>query len=355
MRFRTLFQYAAVSLCCLLAWGFSLKQQHPSFAPPALLSEYGFFQGNMADQAPAAGVMPYQLNTPLFSDYAQKLRFVKLPPGKQAAYHDTQVLDFPVGSMLIKTFYYPYDERKPQKGRRLIETRVLIHEASGWKAYPYIWNEAQTDATLEVAGGRMEVKWTRANGKKQKLEYVVPNVNECKGCHSYDGAFKPIGPTARQLNGDFPYPEGAQNQLLKWQQAGLLAGLPELEQVPRIAVWNDPATGDLNSRARAWLDINCAHCHNPHGPANTSGLFLDIHQPDGSAALGVMKPPVAAGRGAGDSQYDILPGQPDASILMFRIASNDPGIRMPEIGRKLVHEEGVALIREWISSMQPAR
>ncbi|TAE60173.1 MAG: hypothetical protein EAZ89_01800 [Bacteroidetes bacterium] len=319
---------------------------------PMRLSEYHFFEGDIAAQQAGAGVMPYALNTPLFSDYAEKLRFVKLPPGTQVAYNGTHVLDFPEGTQIIKTFYYPHDARKPEKGRRLMETRLLIREATGWKALAYHWNDAQTDALLEVAGGEKEVSWIDKAGKKQKLLYSFPNLNQCKGCHSYDGAMQPIGPSARQLNGDFAYASGTQNQLLAWGQAGMIGSLPEqLADVPKIAVWNDPATGTLDQRARAWLDINCAHCHNPHGPASTSGFYLDIRQTN-PAVLGVRKSPVAAGRGAGEGRYDIEPGKPETSILYIRIASTDPGVMMPEVGRRLVHQESLDLIRSWIAEMK---
>lgn len=338
-------------LLLCLSTGFVSRPAAP--APRMHLSEYGFFTGDIAQQIPAPGVMPYQLNTPLFTDYAEKLRFVRLPEGATVPYNAREVLDFPVGTVIIKTFYYPLDARKPEKGRRLMETRLLIHEAEGWKALPYHWNEAQTDAYLEVAGDITPVRWIDAAGKKQKVDYVMPNLNQCKGCHSLDGQMTPIGPSARQLNGDFAYATGPANQLAHWAAAGLLTGLPEaLETVPRLAVWDDPATGDLDARARAWLDINCAHCHRAEGPAKTSGLFLDIHQTDPSV-LGVNKPPVAAGRGSGGLQFDIVPGQPEASILYYRMASTDPGVMMPELGRQLVQAEALTLIHDWIAAMPP--
>jgi len=314
------------------------------------LSEYGFFTGKLADQMPAEGVMPYALNTPLFSDYAEKLRFVKIPEGKAARYQEREVMDFPVGTILIKTFYYPEDMRKPEKGRRLLETRLLMHAKDGWHALPYIWNEAQTDATLEVTGGTKEVSWKHTDGKKRRLQYSIPNINQCKGCHVKEQVIKPIGPTARQLNGDFPYAEGEANQLEHWANADRLRGLPEADFIPRLPSWSDPGSGTLNERARAYLDINCAHCHNAQAPANTSGLLLDYYQQD-STALGMLKPPVAAGRGSGSRQYDILPGHPRESILWYRMSSTDPGEMMPELGRKLVHEEGLALIEAWIQNL----
>lgn len=334
----------------LVAAGLSLGEPAAP-AYPQRLSEFGFFAGALAAQQPAEGVLPYALNTPLFTDYAEKLRFIRLPAGAKVPFNDQEVLDFPVGTAIIKTFYYPLDARKPEKGRLLLETRLLLREASGWKALAYHWDEAQQDALLEVAGGTRAVSWTDGAGRKRKLAYVMPNLNQCKGCHSHDGAFRPIGPSARQLNGSFAYADGPQNQLERWKAMGLLEGLPaEPSAWPRAAVWNDPGE-PLDGRARAWLDINCAHCHNAHGPASTSGLFLDIHQQD-LAALGVNKPPVAAGRGSGGLLYSIVPGRPDASILTHRMASTDPGVMMPELGRQLVHEEGLALIREWIASLE---
>ncbi|RMG70190.1 MAG: hypothetical protein D6722_09010, partial [Bacteroidetes bacterium] len=198
---------AGASLLLLgLTLGFTSRPQPE--APKVALSEYGFFVGDIAAQQPAPGVMPYALNTPLFTDYAEKLRFVRLPDGATVDYNDREVLDFPVGTAIIKTFFYPVDARKPEKGRRLMETRLLLHQEEGWKALPYHWNEAQTDAYLEVAGAITPVKWIDAEGKKHKLDYVMPNLNQCKGCHSLAGEMTPIGPSARQLNGDFVYAEG---------------------------------------------------------------------------------------------------------------------------------------------------
>ena len=329
-------------------------------APKAKLSDYGFFEGNLVHQIPAAGVHPYSLKTPLFTDYAEKLRFVYLPDGSKINYNATEVLDFPVGSALIKTFYYPNDFRKPEKGRRLMETRVLLHEEAGWKALPYVWNEEQTEAYLEVAGETTEVKYIDKSGKKKKHAYGVPNVNQCKGCHNRNEVLSPIGPSARQLNSDLEissylihealskYPAG--NQLETLKANNLIEGMPQMSAIPEIADWQDAAHYSLDERARAWLDINCAHCHRPEGPANTSGLNLSIHNTD-LTSLGILKSPVATGRAAADFKFDIVPGKPDESILVYRIASTDPGIMMPELGRKTVHEESVQLIKAWIQSL----
>lgn len=311
------------------------------------LSEYGLFDGEMSALKSATGVMPYTLNSPLFSDYAQKLRFVKFPEGSSVSYNADSVLQFPVGTVIAKTFYYNNDERNPSKGKQIIETRILLHDAKGWISLPYVWNKEQTDATLEVTGASTHVSWKDINGTKKETDYLVPNMNQCKGCHEKNGTMTPIGPSARQLNGNYHYVNGDENQLQHWADAKILTDLPkDVNQIPTFVSYSD-ATASLNDRAKAYLDINCAHCHSKQGPAQTSGLFLDYKTTD-QTAYGFYKTPIAAGRGSGDFKYDIVPGKPNESILLYRMNSADPGIMMPELGRHLIHQEGVELIREWI-------
>jgi uncharacterized repeat protein (TIGR03806 family) len=181
----------------------------------------------------------------------------------------------------------------------------------------------------------------------------VPNENQCAGCHVTDVKAKiiaPIGPKADHLNRDYNYAGVLQNQLIYLQKVGYLSGLPELSAVPRGANWLD-VSEPLEARARAYLEVNCSHCHNPTGPANTTALTFDTVSPV-DRHLGLCKPPVAAGRGTGDHLFDIVPGHPDDSILAFRLASQETGVMMPEQGRNTVHREGVALIRAWIEAMQ---
>ena len=315
------------------------------------LSQYLLFEGNPALQNPAQGVMPYDLNSALFSDYADKYRFIKLPPETQATYRPDEVFEFPVGTVIAKTFAFPRDARNPSQGRRLIETRILERQPDGWVGLPYIWNQEQTEATLDVAGDTVDVSWIHTDGRTRTDNYLIPNANQCKGCHKAGEIMRPIGPKARNLNRDFAYSEGSENQLAHWAHRGMLVGAPRPAAAPRLAVWDDAArAGTLDERARAWLEINCAHCHSPDGPARNSGLDLVASQRN-PTAFGINKPPVAAGIGSGGLAFDIVPGQPDKSILAYRIASTHPGVMMPELGKRLVHEEGVALIREWIAAM----
>lgn len=314
------------------------------------LSDYSFFEGKLSDLKPTSNVLPYQLNTPLFSDYAEKLRFVYMPEGTAANYQAEDVFELPVGTILIKNFYY-FSDLRNKKERRILETRLLIHQTEGWEAYPYSWNDEQTEAYLDVAGDTKDVVWKDDKGKKQQLNYSIPNVNQCKSCHLKDGKMTPIGIVARQLNSEFPYSEGKSNQLQQWERSGKLKSLPSLSEIKAFPIWADASTGTVESRARAWLDVNCAFCHNPKGAASTSGLFLEHNQMN-KTALGIYKTPVAAGRGSGNFQFDIVPSKPEQSILVHRIASTDPAIMMPELGRKTVHKEGVEVIKSWIKEMQ---
>ena len=219
---------------------------------------------------------------------------------------------------------------------------------SGWKPLPYVWNDAQTEAVLDIAASAVEIDYAHPSGRKLNIHYMIPNTDQCKGCHEQAKRVIPIGLKARHLNKDFEYRTGRENQLVHWTKLGYLEGLPSIPQVPRSAVWDDASSGEVNSRARAYLDINCAHCHDESGSANTSGLYLQASQQD-QLRLGFCKVPVAAGHGAGDLLYDIVPGKPDESILLRRMNSVEPKVVMPEFGRMTVHVEAVQLLREWIA------
>ncbi len=316
-----------------------------------LLSDYGFFQGDLAKLEPSADVFFYDVNTALFSNYAEKSRFIRLPKGSKISFRDSTPFEFPVGTILIKNFYYPKDFRNASLGRTIIETRLLVRKEKGWDAWPYIWNDEQTEALYDPSGEVRSVSYLDLKGKKRTTNYAIPNKNQCKGCHVSGKAMMPIGLTARQLDRHITFGEGSVGQLHHWLKSGILEGVNDLAKIKRLAVWDDPASGTLDVRARAYLDANCGHCHSAGGPASTSGLFLDIFETR-PVHLGVNKAPVAAGRGAGNLTYDIVPGHPEQSILLFRMKTTDPAIAMPEIGREQIHAEGVELIEQWIRSNQ---
>ncbi len=304
---------------------------------PVLLSSFGFFNGGA--NTPSSALLPYALGTPLFSDYAEKQRFLYLPPGGSYTVDANGRLQFPVGSALIKSFGYA------DTGGRLniIETRVLLHRADGWVALPYVWNADGSDAELKVGGARRPVGFAKADGTKMAVSYAVPNKNQCKQCHLTKDAITPIGPVWQNL----------QFAAASAQQAFAARGQLPNSLPPIEATWDDSASGAIEPRALAYLRVNCGHCHKPSGSASNSGLFFD-DRPDSAASLGIGKRPVAAGRGAGNFDFVIDPGHPERSILIHRMKSTDPGVAMPELGRATAHDEGVALLQEWIRSLKPA-
>ena len=319
--------------------------------PYEMLSEYQFFKGDLADLDPNERVLPYDLNSPLFSDHAAKARFVWMPEGTAATYVADDVLNFPANTVLIKNFYYENDETDPSKGTNRIETRLLINRGDEWEAVGYIWNEDQTDAYREVIGDIQEISWVDKAGESHDINYIIPNKNQCKSCHAVGKKQVPIGPKVRNLNKSYPYADGSMNQLDKWAAVGYLTGYEPTADHPRVANWEDESSGTLQERALAYLDINCGHCHNPDGSANTSGLHLVADAvPDMS--LGIYKATVSAGAGTGGHTYSVVPGNPEESIMIYRMSSTDPGAMMPELGRTIVHKEGIALISNWIKNLQ---
>ncbi|WP_234024872.1 SO2930 family diheme c-type cytochrome [Tsuneonella amylolytica] len=298
-------------------------------AMPATLAEYGFF-ADAAAQVPADRVTPFRLNTPLYSDGAEKLRFVYLPAGAKAKADGENLLGLPVGAALIKTFAFEENGK-----RRLIETRVLLHRADGWLALPYLWNAEQTEAKLALAGARVPV--TTPTG--EKIDYRVPNKNQCKECHGLNGVVTPIGPKSRNLSAEW---------LAGFAKAGRLDTIPAV--ATRLPLWEARADASTEAAARAYLDVNCAHCHRPGATASNSGLDLRWEQDD-PRALGVMKRPVAAGRGAGDFLFDVVPGHPEQSILAHRMNSLEGGVAMPELGKATRDPDGIAAVEKWIAGL----
>jgi uncharacterized repeat protein (TIGR03806 family) len=316
---------------------------------PQKLSAWHFFISTSGELKPNVRVLPYDLNTPLFSDYASKYRFVWMPTGAFANYNDDSTFDFPVGTILAKTFAFPIDGHPGKE--KLIETRLLVKTNSTWVALPYIWNDRQTEATLQLVPDPVPVRFTDQAGTTHDFAYQIPNVNECRQCHDRDKSLQPIGPKARNLNKDFAYEEGTANQLARWTHFGYLRATPSPTDAPRAPVWNDPSSGSLQQRALAYLDSNCAHCHQPGGSAGYTGVDFRLNHFDPLRA-GFCKHPNSAGNMDG-RQYDIVPGDADSSILIFRLASTTPKVMMPQIGRATVHAEALALLRSWITTLEP--
>ena len=316
-------------------------------SPKKLLSDYNFFK-KIETQIPNENVIPYHLASPLFSDYTYKFRFVSMPNGEFAQYNYNEVFNFPVGTKIIKTFAYPVDDRDLSLGFQLLETRLLIKDQNGWYPLSYIWKENQDDAELKYIGKTINAKWIDKNGVEQVNRYRVPNINQCGSCHNLNKVIMPIGPKGRNLDVDFFYQHGMENQIDYWEKINILENIPSNRKNP-TAIWNLESE-TIENRARAYLDINCAHCHREGGSAGNSGFYLS-HEETNNTSLGIMKKPVAAGRGSGGLKYVIKPGISEESILLYRMASTDPGVMMPELSRNMEHKEAIPLIKEWIDSI----
>ena len=298
---------------------------------PKSLSEYGFYDDSKLGFTPNKELVYYDLDEPLFSDHSEKFRYIYIPDGKAAQATGNGLIEFPVGSAIIKNFGYMQDGKM-----RLIETRLLLRREKEWLALPYVWNEKQDDAVLKLAGARMSVSFTDPKDKKRTIDYAVPNKNQCKECHGVDdgiiNSVMPIGPKIRNLT------------------SLSIRRLINKDKLTLNKVYDQPVKINIEEQARAYLDINCAHCHNPKGSASNSGLFLEYEQRN-PVSYGIYKRPVAAGRGSGGLEYAIKPGYAEDSIIIHRMKSNDAGVAMPQIGRAITHDEGVELISRWINEM----
>lgn len=362
------------------------------------LDQYGLFRDPAEPRRePKAGGVPFDLNSALFSDYAVKYRILFLPPGTAAVYRDratggvTATLELPVGTVIAKTFAFRREldkDGKPlaQSVENVVETRLLIKRATAtgtaWVGLPYIWRDTEAGrvAELRVEGGTAAVEFdyldpdpavknssgqpARYSGAADK--YQIPAAMNCITCHGGDdrepGA-APLGLKPRYLNRDYDYGGniGRRNQLDYLRSQGLLT-VPEgfdYAQVEKHPRWNVPGdTGaapdsaqDIHQRVRAYLEVNCMHCHTSDGAASNSNLFLDSFRTV-NISYGICKKPVAAGKGSGeDRMYDIVPGDAEGSILPFRVLSAETGIRMPPLARTVVHGEAANLIATWIDSV----
>ncbi|WP_299223378.1 Ig-like domain-containing protein [uncultured Psychroserpens sp.] len=313
--------------------------------PYNTLSEYHFFEGELKNLEPAFGVVPYDLNSTLFTDYALKKRFVWMPNNSKASYNtDGTPLNFPIGSVLIKNFYY--DNVQPTNTTRIIETRLMYMTEEGWDFAKYVWNESQTEATFTNNGSFINIDWVE-EGITNSVNYRIPSRNECFTCHNKFGTPLPIGPKPQNLNKTYNYPDGISNQLSKWIEVGYLENnLPT--SIVSTVKWSDESL-PLELRVRSYLDINCAHCHSEESYCEYRPLRLAFNENEDDVNKGVCVTP--------DTQiapytHIIASGEIDKSLLHFRISSTEEQYRMPLLGRTLQHSEGVRLIEEWINSLE---
>lgn len=286
------------------------------------LSSYNIFHGDPSALTPDQDFHLYELATELFTDYAEKQRLIKLPQGYQMTARDGGLPDFPDGTMFVKTFYYFNDKRDPSRGRKIIETRLIIKSDSKWNAGVYLWNDKQTDAALVTTGLNKTVNWIDQQGNGNVISYHIPSNRECATCHNSSGRIIPIGPKLRNLNIDITRNATTINQLVYFFDSGIL-NAADPASIPVLPAWHS-GTYTLNERARAYLDVNCAHCHNPDGVASNTKLIFSYETPIGNTNIKERK-----------------------NAIRNQFESGG----MPRIGTSIVHEEGLELIRTYIESL----
>ncbi|HVY44893.1 MAG TPA: hypothetical protein VHB21_03400 [Minicystis sp.] len=325
----------------------------PYGKPWDTLSQWNLFVDDDGE-TPADGVMPYEVNAPLFTDYTTKFRFLYLPKGKKIHYDADAAWDLPVGAALVKTFAMPADVRHPDEDLRKLETRILFHEPDGWSVNTYVWSDDQKDAKREIVGPILHLTFKGEHGETVHDAYAVPNQNDCVKCHGFKEA-TPLGPKTRQLNRDHDFggSVGVKNQIDQYDALGWFDG-PLPAAASRAALVDPYGDGDLHERVRAYWDSNCGHCHTTGGYSGHSGLLLDYLSTDpkmNDANWGVCKSPTEAGGDTCGDTYDVVPGDPDHSIMVCRVSSTKEGTMMPPVGVQLLNAEGIDVVRQWIASL----
>ncbi len=302
------------------------------------LADYRLFQDPQDPTKNPVSGFRYELTNQLFTDYSLKDRFIFLPKGESIDYRPEFAMNFPVGTVITKTFSLKIPGTSKS---RLIETRLLIRRSGGWVPLNYLWGD-DGRARLERSGMVFSTKTETPTKKVIAIDYHVPGLRQCMSCHSINGDMAPIGLRAKFLNkGD---------QLEEWAKAGFIKNLPDSSQVTKIPEWTD-VTAPIDMRAKAYLEINCTHCHNPVGNARNTGLFFSTERKSNTVEMGHCKTPVAAGFATGGNLYDVTPGSAKKSILMYRMGQNHLAVKMPQLGRSVIHQEGNDLISQWIDSM----
>lgn len=289
------------------------------------LSEINLFVGNLEDLNITPRAFKYELNTTLFSDYSHKQRLIALPENTSMEYDDDGLPIFPNNTVIAKTFFYNTDERDLTLGRTIIETRLLIKENDQWKTGDYVWNEAQTEATLDLNGSELPISWIDADGETNNITYEIPSNDDCFTCHASFNKNKPIGPKLRSMNFDI----NGMNQLDQFINNGYLTGVTNTSSIGALPNWEDTSTS-LQNRARAYIDMNCAHCHIPGGTcAEQSTLNLAFETPLEESLI--------------DEQ---------STSIELRVSNYIEGLSMPFIGTTILHDEGVQLILDYLQSLE---
>ena len=288
------------------------------------LSEYKIFKGTPTDLLPSKDFHLLELNSKLFTDYAHKQRLVKLPSGTKIEKLDDNTVEFPNGTILTKTFFYYNDERDKSLGKQIIETRLEIKENDIWNVATYIWNKQQTDATLETNGLETEISWISENGTKRNTNYQVPSENQCMTCHQSNYKMTPLGPTLRNLNRIVYRDSSNLNQIEHLQSVGILSEF-DVSQIDNIVDYKN-LEASLTERSRAYLDMNCAHCHNPKGWDESAQRQFDFRYETPLEQTGILR-------------------------KKEKVVNTMTRGKMPFIGTTMLDEEGIELLKAFTESL----
>ncbi|WP_426429416.1 hypothetical protein ACPX19_07620 [Winogradskyella sp. HB-48] len=288
------------------------------------LSELNLFTGNLGDLNISSRAFKYELNSQLFTDYAHKQRLIALPESTTMQYDGNGLPIFPDNTVIAKTFYYNNDERDLTLGKTIIETRVLIKINGEWQTGDYKWNTDQTEAILDLNGSTVPVTWIDADGESNSVNYEIPSNTDCFTCHHTYNDATPIGPKLRNMNLEI----NGINQLNEFVNSGYLTGVFGGSEVSSVVNWED-TSASLESRARSYFDINCAHCHIDGGDCDTQSTLR-----------------LAFESSLEDSQIV----QRKFSISL-RISEYNEGFSMPFIGTTTVHTEGVELLQAYLDTL----
>lgn len=323
-----------------------------SLVPYTDLSDYNFFEEDeIWELKPSIGVLPYRPSSELFSDYAKKSRFIWMPNDVKATYNgDENIMNYPPRTVFIKNFYY--DNVLPNNSRKILETRLIIRRENDWIFANYVWNEEQTAATYNMNGSFVPIQWNH-NGTVKQVNYRIPAGEQCLMCHKTAATAIPLGPKPQNLNMNYNYADGTMNQLQKWEEMGFLdSNYPS--NIQSVVDYSD-SSQDLEKRVRSYFDINCAHCHTSLGHCDYRPLRLAFIETEDEINMGVCVEPdtdISFFLDGQEPSHIIYPGDSEKSVTYFRMDTELENIKMPLIGRELIHEEGVNLVVEWINSLQ---
>lgn len=314
---------------------------------PALLSQTGVFK-DTRHLVPDAGLIPYDLVVAFWSDGASKLRWAAVPESGKIQFAPTGDWVFPAGSVFVKTFELPVDEAHPEVKRR-VETRLLVRDSSGGVyGAVYKWRADNSDAELLNSSLTEDISIKTETGATRTQTWYYPSRKNCLECHNAHTTGV-LGVKTRQMNRDFTYPSGVtDNQLRTWNHLGLFAqpGVSEadIEKLPKLAAASDTSRS-LEDRARSYLDANCSQCHRPGGTVANFDARYDT--PLEKQAL--INGPVLIDERIDQSRV-IAPNDIWRSIAFMRVNTTGD-IRMPPLARETIDEAGVALLRQWITSL----